>query len=132
VEALGGVLPAIEAGFFQQEIADAAYRHQMEIDEQERLVVGVNAYANDEPMQIPILEMDPKGYDVQCARLEEVRATRDNEKVGQRLATLKTAAQGTQNLMPYIIDAVQAYATMQDIMDVFREVFGEYEEMTII
>jgi methylmalonyl-CoA mutase N-terminal domain/subunit len=83
-------------------------------------------------MQIPILEMDPKGYDVQCARLEEVRATRDNEKVGQRLATLKTAAQGTQNLMPYIIDAVQAYATMQDIMDVFREVFGEYEEMTII
>jgi methylmalonyl-CoA mutase N-terminal domain/subunit len=132
VEALGGVLPAIEAGFFQQEIADAAYRHQMEIDEQERLVVGVNAYANDEPMQIPILEMDPKGYDVQCARLEEVRATRDNEKVGQRLATLKTAAQGTQNLMPYIIDAVQAYATMQDIMDVFREVFGEYEEATII
>jgi methylmalonyl-CoA mutase N-terminal domain/subunit len=132
VEALGGVLPAIEAGFFQQEIADAAYRHQMEIDEQERLVVGVNAYANDEPMQIPILEMDPKGYDVQCARLEEVRATRNNEKVGQRLAALKVAAQGTENLMPYIIDAVQAYATMQDIMDVFREVFGEYEEMTII
>ena len=132
IEALGGVLPAIETGFFQQEIADAAYRYQRELDDNERIMVGVNDFVNDEPLEIPILDMNPTGYDVQCARLEEVRATRDNEVVGQRLKALKVAAQGTENLMPYIIDAVKAYATLQDIMDVFREVFGEYEEATII
>ena len=132
VEALGGVLPAIEAGFFQQEIADAAYRHQMELDYKERIMVGVNEYANTDPVEIPILEMDPQGYDTQCARLEEVRATRDNERVGQRLAALREVAQGTGNLMPPIIEAIKSYATLQEMMDVFREVFGEYEEPAII
>jgi len=81
IEALGGVLPAIETGFFQQEIADAAYRYQHEIDTRQRLVVGVNEYANEEQMKIPILEMDPQGYEVQCNRLEQVRRTRDNRAV---------------------------------------------------
>ena len=132
IEALGGVLPAIETGFFQQEIADAAYRHQRELDQKERIVVGVNDFATDEPLEIPILQMDPQGYEIQCARLAQVRAERDNPVVGQRLSALRQAAQGQDNLMPFIIDAVKAYATLQEMMDVFREVFGEYEEAAII
>jgi methylmalonyl-CoA mutase N-terminal domain/subunit len=132
VEALGGVLPAIEAGFFQQEIADAAYRYQREIDQKERIIVGVNDFAGAEPLQIPILEMDPQGYEVQLARLDEVRRKRDNSAVRQRLAALRRAAQGSDNLMPPLIEAVKAYATLQEMMDVLRQVFGEYEEAAII
>ena len=132
VEALGGVLPAIEAGFFQQEIADAAYRYQHEIDTRQRIVVGINEYASDEELQIPILEMDPQGYEVQVVRLNEVRRTRDNRAVKSRLADLRAAAKGNKNTMPVILDAVKEYATLQEIMDVFRDVFGEYQEQAII
>ncbi|MBN1180125.1 MAG: methylmalonyl-CoA mutase family protein [Anaerolineae bacterium] len=132
VAALGGVLPAIEAGFFQQEIADAAYRYQREIDEGRRIVVGNNAYAADEPLRIPLLTMDPQGYERQCARLAQVKTERDSGTVGQALDRLRVAAQGTQNTMPYILDAVRAYATLQEMMDVFREVFGTYTEPMII
>jgi methylmalonyl-CoA mutase N-terminal domain/subunit len=128
IEALGGVLPAIEKGFFQKEIAEAAYRYQSEIDRKERIVVGVNDYVSEEPAQIPILEIDPQGYELQCARLAEVRANRDNQAVARCLAELRRAAQGDINLMPFILDAVKEYATLQEIMDVFREVFGEYRE----
>jgi methylmalonyl-CoA mutase N-terminal domain/subunit len=132
VEALGGVLPALKMGFFQQEIADAAYRYQREIDGRRRVVVGVNEYAADEALSVPLLEMDPQGYERQCVRLEQVRAERDNAAVGQALDRLRIAAQGTENTMPYILDAVRVYATLQEIMDVFREVFGLYREPTII
>lgn len=132
VEVLGGVLPAIEAGFFQTEIADAAYRYQREIDNHERIMVGVNDFVNDEPIQIPILDMDPQGYETQCARLEEVRTNRDNNAVAQCLTALRTASRGSDNLMPLILDSVKAYATLQEIMDVFRQEFGEYEEPAII
>ncbi|HEX9924041.1 MAG TPA: methylmalonyl-CoA mutase family protein [Anaerolineae bacterium] len=132
IETFGGVLPAIEAGFFQQEIADAAYRYQREIDTNQRIIVGVNDFANDEPIQIPILDMDPQGYDRQCARLEELRSTRDNAAVTRCLADLRRAAQGTDNLMPHILESVKVYATLQEIMGVFRDVFGEYQETAII
>jgi methylmalonyl-CoA mutase N-terminal domain/subunit len=132
IEALGGVLPAIEAGFFQQEIADAAYRYQREIDTGQRTIVGINDFVSDEPIKIPILEMDPQGYETQCVRLGEVKATRDDKVVARCLAELRTAALGSANLMPYILEAVKAYSTLQEIMDVFREVFGEYQEPTII
>jgi methylmalonyl-CoA mutase N-terminal domain/subunit len=132
VETLGGVLPAIEAGFFQQEIADAAYRYQREIDEDRRVIVGINKFVEDAPLRIPLLEMAPQGYERQCARLEEVRAERDNGAVGQALDRLRIAAQGTENTMPYILDAVRAYATLQEVMDVFREVFGLYQEPMIV
>jgi methylmalonyl-CoA mutase N-terminal domain/subunit len=132
IEALGGVLPAIQAGFFQQEIADAAYRYQRELDRHERIMVGVNDFMMAEPLEVPLLEMDPQGYEVQCARLEEVRRNRDNQAVARCLSNLRRAAQGTDNMMPHIIDAVKAYATLQEIMDVFRGVFGEYEEPIII
>ncbi len=128
IDALGGVIPAIEAGFFQQEIAEAAYRYQHEIDQGQRIIVGVNDYVAEEPLSIPILQMDPHGYERQCARLARLRAERDGEKVGQTLRTLAEAAKGTANLMPFILDAVRAYATLGEIMGVFRRVFGEYRE----
>jgi len=132
IESMGGVIPALEAGFFQQEIADAAYQYQREIDEQKRTVVGVNAYEEEEPPKIPILRMDPEGYEKQCARLAEVREERDSGAVGQALDRLRIAAQGTENTMPYILDAVRVYATLQEIMDVFREEFGLYREPMVI
>jgi methylmalonyl-CoA mutase N-terminal domain/subunit len=132
IDALGGVIPAIETGFFQQEIADAAYRYQREIDEKKRIIVGVNQYEEKEPPQIPILRMDPEGYSKQCARLERVRAERDSGAMGQALDRLRIAALGTENTMPHILDAVRAYATLQEIMDVFRDVYGLYREPMVI
>ncbi len=128
IEELGGVLPAIEKGFFQSEIADAAYRYQREIDEGIRKIVGVNAYVDDKPITIPILEMDPNGYHRQVARLQEVRRTRDNARVGQALDRLRIACLGTENTMPYILDAVRAYATLGEIVAVMKEAFGVYQE----
>ena len=133
VDELGGVLPAIEQGFYQSEISVAAYRYQREIDRNERYIVGVNAYADpDEKLRIPILAMDPNGYDRQIARLKRLREERDNERVSETLAALRSAAAGTENTMPYILDAVRAYATLGEITDVFRDVFGRYEEPTWI
>ena len=128
IEELGGMLPSIEKGFFQSEIADAAYRYQREIDLGERKIVGVNAYAEKTPLTIPILEMDPQGYERQVSRLNEVRKTRDNGRVGQTLDRLRVACQGTENTMPYIMEAVHAYATLGEIVGVMKEVFGTYEE----
>ncbi|MEW6239819.1 MAG: methylmalonyl-CoA mutase family protein [Chloroflexota bacterium] len=128
IEELGGVLPAIEKGFFQSEISDAAYRYQREIDEGVRRIVGVNAYAEDKPLTIPLLEMDPGGYRRQTARLAEVRATRDAGRVGQALDKLRIAAQGTENTMPHLMECVHAYATLGEIIGVMKEVFGTYEE----
>jgi methylmalonyl-CoA mutase N-terminal domain/subunit len=132
IEALGGVLPAIEAGFFQREIAESAYRYQREIDEHERIIVGVNDYIADEPITIPILQMDPQGERRQIARLQKLRLERDNERVTQTLEALRTAAQGSANLMPFILDAVRAYATLGEITGVLRSVFGVYREPNII
>jgi methylmalonyl-CoA mutase N-terminal domain/subunit len=128
IEELGGVLPAIEKGFFQSEIADAAYRYQREIDEGLRKIVGVNAYADRQPPSIPILDMDPQGYDRQVARLEQVRRSRDAGRVGQALDRLRLACQGTENSMPFILEAVHAYATLGEIVSVMKEVFGVYHE----
>jgi methylmalonyl-CoA mutase N-terminal domain/subunit len=130
IEELGGVLPAIDAGFFQREIHEAAYRYQREIDDDERQIVGVNAYAADEPPEIPLLKMDPEGYERQAARLEAIRRKRDNGAMGQALDKLRIACQGTENTMPYILDAVRRYATLGEIIDVMREVFGTYQEPT--
>jgi methylmalonyl-CoA mutase N-terminal domain/subunit len=132
IKALGGVIPAIERGFFQREIAEAAYRYQMEIDTHQRVVVGINEMVEDEPIRIPLLEMDPEGYERQVARLERIRRERDNEQVSVTLDALRQAARTTENTMPYILECVRAYATLSEIMGVFREIFGEYREPTII
>ncbi|HSL27861.1 MAG TPA: methylmalonyl-CoA mutase family protein [Anaerolineales bacterium] len=132
VEDLGGVIPAIEKGFFQSEISDAAYRYQREIDAGIRKIVGVNAYAEKKPLAIPILEMDPQGYNRQVARLEDLRRTRDNGRLGQALDRLRIALEGTENTMPHIMEAVHSYATLGEIIQLMKEVFGVYEEPTMI
>lgn len=128
IDELGGVLPAIEKGFFQTEISNAAYRYQREIDKQVRKIVGVNAYNDDKHLTIPILEMDPQGYQRQIDRLTQIRHERDNGRVGQTLDRLRIACQGTENTMPFILDAVRVYATLGEIVGVMREVFGSYQE----
>ena len=128
IEAIGGVVAGIENGFFQRELAESAFRYQQEIDEKRRTIVGVNEFVDKSPVEIPLLEMDPKGYERQVARLEQVRKERNNEEVGKALLALKRATRENENVMPYLIDAAHAYATLGEIMDVFRDVFGEYQE----
>lgn len=133
IDAMGGMIAAIEKGFPQKEIADAAYRYQKEIDEKKRIVVGVNEYVSEEPITIPIHKIDPEGERRHRERLARVRRERDNERVRQCLERLRNAAQDEkENLMPYILDCVRAYATLGEMMKVLREVFGEYREPIII
>ena len=132
IQELGGVIPALEKGFFQSEISDAAYRYQREIDTGIRKIIGVNAFEENKPLAVPILEMDPQGYKRQAARLEDVRRTRDAGRVGQALDRLRIACQGTENTMPFILDAVRAYATLGEIVKVMKDVFGIYQEPTWI
>ena len=129
IDEIGGVLPAIESGFLQQEIAEASYRFQREIDTRRRVIVGVNDYVSEAPPAIPILQMDPQGYQRQVARLNQLRQERDNERVGQTLNALREAcAREGENVMPHLIEAAKAYATLGETIDVMREVFGVYHE----
>ncbi|MCB0129845.1 MAG: methylmalonyl-CoA mutase, partial [Caldilineaceae bacterium] len=133
IEEQGGVLPALEEGFFQREIAEAAVRFQREVDAQRRIIVGVNDFVSGEQSKVPILEMDVAGYQRQLTRLQTVRRSRDNRAVSQRLAELKAAARDEErNLMPLLLDAVSEYATLQEMMDVLRDVWGEYQEPVIL
>lgn len=133
IEDYGGVIPAIDAGFFQQEIADASYQHMIEVDNQDRFIVGLNKHVDaNETINIPILEMDPKGYERQVGRLEQLRLERDNEKTSQTLDALKQACTNGENVMPYLIECATAYATLGETIDVIREVFGVYEEPLFI
>lgn len=132
IEEFGGVIAAIEAGYFQREIAQSAYRYQREIDTGHRIVVGVNKYQLDQPLTIPLLKMDPEGYERQVNRLNELRRERDNDELQRRFEALRRAAEGTENLMPYILEAVRGYGTLGEICGVLREVFGEYREPAII
>ncbi len=127
IEDIGGVIPALESGFFQREIADAAYIYQREEDRKERITVGVNEYITDEALSIPLLRVDREGEARQIENLNSVRRTRDNREVARRLKDLETAARGEENLMPPLLEAVKAYATLGEMMGVFREVFGEYQ-----
>ena len=128
IDSLGGVVPAIEKGFFQKEIAAASYKYQKEIDNKKRVVVGVNEYTSDESVEIPILEMDPEGFDRQCARLKKLRASRDKGKFDASIRAIEKAAEGDDNLMPHFIEAAKAKVTLGEMCDVLRGVFGEYRE----
>ena len=127
IDRLGGAVAAIEQGFVQREIGASAYRYQQEIEKGERVVVGLNRFQVKGEDKIPLLKMAPEMEDKQKARLKELRQTRDNAMVRQTLAQLKTAAQGADNLMPPILSAVRTLATLGEICDTLREVFGEYE-----
>ncbi len=132
INAQGGVIAAIRNGFFQREIADAAYRYQQEIDGGEREIVAVNAYADKAPLAIPILAMDPEGERKHMDRLTRVRTERDKTLVEQRLAELRTVAAGADNMMPAILDCVRAYCTVGEMCDVLRGVFGVYQETVVV
>jgi methylmalonyl-CoA mutase N-terminal domain/subunit len=132
IEDLGGVLPAIAKGFFQREIADSAYTYQCEIDDHTRTIVGVNDFVDKKPIPIPLLEFDPVGFSRQVDRLKKLRRERDSGRVGQALDHLRLACQGTENTMPHLLEAVRAYATLGEIIDVMRAVFGTYTEPTWI
>jgi methylmalonyl-CoA mutase N-terminal domain/subunit len=132
IEDLGGVLPAIAKGFFQREIADSAYTYQCEIDDHTRTIVGVNDFVDKKPIPIPLLEFDPVGFSRQVNRLKKLRRERDSGRVGQALDHLRLACQGTENTMPHLLEAVRAYATLGEIIDVMRAVFGTYTEPTWI
>jgi methylmalonyl-CoA mutase, N-terminal domain len=130
IDAVGGMVAAIEHGYPQREIADASYRYQMAVDRKEKIIVGVNAYVADEK-PIDILQIDDSVGQRQAGRLRELRAERSNEEVARRLEALRKAAAGRENLMPFLYEAAKAYATLGEICDALRAVFGVYEEAAI-
>jgi methylmalonyl-CoA mutase N-terminal domain/subunit len=133
IDQVGGVLPAIEDGFFQREITEASLRYQREVEAGKRLIVGVNAFTSGATDKVPILRVDEEGLRTQLTRLNEVRQTRDNRAVYQALKDIGLAARRDGvNLMPAILHAVREYATLQEIMDVLREVWGAYQEPVIL
>ncbi|MGA7564170.1 MAG: methylmalonyl-CoA mutase family protein [Desulfobaccales bacterium] len=132
IDRMGGAVAAIEQGFVQREIGASAYRYQQEIEKGERVVVGLNRFQVKGEEKIPLLKVAPEMEDRQKARLQELRQTRDNAAVTQTLAQLKTAAQRADNLMPPILNAVRALATLGEICNTLREVFGEYEAPALV
>ena len=130
IDALGGMVAAIERGYPQREIAEAAYRYQMAVERKEKIIVGVNDYVTDEK-PIETLQIDETVASRQAQRLRTLRQERSNEEVERRLNRLRKAAAGSENLMPHLYDAVKAYATLGEISDAMRAVFGVYEEVAI-
>jgi len=133
IDDMGGVVSAIENGFFQKEIADSAYKYQQELDNKERILVGVNDYTVEEdwvPLEILRIASDVEAE--QLAGLQKVKRERNNSRVKEVLDKLHGAADRDENLMPTIIEAVKAYATLGEITDVLRSVFGEYQELIVI
>lgn len=133
VDGLGGVMAALDAGFFMREVAEASYRYAREVEAGERVIVGVNKHVDQtEDLKIPILKMDPQGYERQAARLERLRRERDNEETARTLEALRQACRGQDNVMPHLIACALAEATLGETVDVMREVFGVYEEPLIV
>ncbi len=131
IDALGGVQACIQNGFFQREIAESAYRYQQEIDQHDRTIVGVNDYTVKENIKVPTLYVDREGERAHLERLDRVRRERDQTAMKRALDNLRRACEGTENTMPAILDAVKSYATLGEIMNVFRDVFGEYMEPAV-
>ncbi len=132
IDELGGAAEAIEKGFIQREIQDSAYRYQREIEQEERIVVGVNRFQVEEEKPTNLLRVDPAVRTSQIERLKKLRSERDDAVVGRRLADLKQGAEGDQNLIPLMLKAVKAYATLGEICDVLRGVFGEYQQVNTL
>jgi len=132
IDALGGVIPAIEAGFFQREIAEAAYRYQQELDRKEKIIVGVNEFVEEnEQIEIPLLTISPEVEKKQRQRIAEVRASRDQQKALETLDALRQAGEDGSNLMPKLIDCTMAYVTLGEMCNALAEVFGVYEEPAV-
>ena len=129
IDEMGGAVAAIEKGYIQREIQDSAYRYQREIEQDERIVVGQNRFKTEEAKPGGLLRVDPAVRTSQIERLKTLRSKRDDERVKKTLSDLKIAADGNANLMPLILKAVKAYATLGEICNVLRDVFGEYQQM---
>ncbi len=132
IDELGGAAEAIEKGFVQREIQDSAYRYQREIEKGERIVVGLNRFQVEEARPTNLLRVDPAVRTSQVERLKKLRSERDDAAVETRLADLKKCAEGDRNLIPFMLDAVKAYATLGEICDVLRGVFGEYQQINTL
>ena len=128
IDQMGGMLRAIEAGYVQREIQEAAYEYQRSVESRERLVVGVNKFASDEPAPVDGFTIDDSVAESQRRALAELRNTRDSSAVRRALESLQQAATGQDNLVPRILEAVEALATVQEISDCLRGVFGEYQQ----
>jgi methylmalonyl-CoA mutase N-terminal domain/subunit len=129
---MGGSVAAIESGWMQSEIANAAWAYQQDVDTGKEVIVGVNRYRSDAEERQPIFRVDPRLAAAQRERLAAARRTRDPQAVATALAALRRAAEGTDNLMPPIIDAVKSYATLGEICGVMRDVFGDYRPPTAV
>jgi methylmalonyl-CoA mutase N-terminal domain/subunit len=132
IDRMGGMVSAIERGFPQKEIAESSYRFQQAFERKEKVMVGVNDFLQGDESPIEILYIDETTADTQLQKLEQLRRTRNNDAVGRALDRLKAAARSSENLMPPLLDAVRAYATLGEMCDVLREVWGEYEEQPVI
>ena len=126
IDELGGMLAAIERGFVQREIQNSAYAYQRAVESGELIVVGVNQFTAEEDQKLEMLRVDPAVGQTQCEKLAKLRSERDSGRVQQTLSALRSGAEGDANLMPLILDCVGAYATLGEICDVMRDVFGEY------
>ncbi len=131
IEELGGVIPAIKANFFQKEIANSSYKYQQEIERNERIIVGVNDVQIREPCSTPLLKIDEKVAEEQINNLQNLKESRNNGLLKESLINLKQAAEGSENLMPFIIEAVRNYASVGEIINTLKEVFGIYQEDSI-
>src|ERR1700739_3788263 len=130
IDAMGRMVAGIQKSYPQREIAEASYRYQVAVDKKEKIIVGVNDYVTQEK-PIDILQIDEAVATRQAARLSKLRADRSTAEVERRLKALRNAAEGSENLMPFIYDAVKSYATLGEICDAMRDVFGTYEEVAI-
>ncbi len=128
IDAMGGMVEAIEAGYPQREIQEASYRYQKAVESRERIIVGVNEFAVEEDQPVDLLVIDRSAEERQRAKLRRLRAERDNDRVRRNLEALKRAAEGSDNLLPSILDCVRSYATLGEMCDALRGVFGEYRE----
>jgi methylmalonyl-CoA mutase N-terminal domain/subunit len=126
IDAMGGSVSAIEQGYMQKEIADAAYRYQMAIEHEEKIIVGVNKFSSEHDVMPPIMRVDDSIRIGQMEKLKQLRAERNNDLVQTGLGQIKQAATDGTNVMPFIIEAVENYTTLGEIADTFRDVFGEY------
>jgi methylmalonyl-CoA mutase N-terminal domain/subunit len=128
IDAMGGMVEAIERGFPQREIGEASYRFQQALDRREKIIVGVNAFQSEEEHSVETLVISDDVHERQCAQLRRLRSERDGERVNQALAGLRHAAAGPGNLMAPILECARAYATLGEMCDTLRAVFGEYRE----
>ena len=132
IDERGGMVAAIEEGFPQREIAESSYRFQREVEAGERTIVGVNRFADGSRPGVETLYVGEETAEAQCAALAQLRQTRDGSAVDRALDALREAAVGPENLMPFLLDAVRAYATVGEMCDALRDVWGEYEEAPVI